>query len=493
MNKRECGNNAAVRPWSWWSIGVAVVLLHPFGLVPLDDGLVSVPISSAAAISAVLGALTVLVAAVLLHVDTRMHPTTIGAPLALVATFFAFQALPFAVMAGYGGRWAEPSFRWGLAAIGLGLAVIHARLRRGPVLNPLGEGAAIGLAAAVLRIGAGGLGLNPAVDVGSPADVAPLLAVAAGTALLANATVNEMQVGGRVRSWMLVTAGLLTFAHVVGAVQITATSTFGALLTGVASLLILTCAVETWKQTAGEQRQRIDALAQRAATAEAGLRRDREVVHEMTATVAGLVAAEDLLTRESGPARSQRQALEEMVHAELGRLSRILGDRTDRPQPLALDDVVGRLVVAQEALGHRIEWTPGGHAVVGRSDAVTEILNVLLTNARRYATTTTTVTTSARDGTIDIRVSDDGPGVSAALEPWIFHWGARHPESPGQGLGLPIARRLAHEQGGRLVLESEAGLDGGATFVLSLPAASRTPASRPVRQDHRIERMLVST
>ena len=65
---------------------------------------------------------------------------------------------------------------------------------------------------------------------------------------------------------------------------------------------------------------------------------------------------------------------------------------------------------------------------------------------------------------------DDGPGVPDDLRGSLFAWGARGPTSPGQGIGLQLAKRLMVEQAGNLTLESD-GRPGGATFVLSIPSS----------------------
>jgi len=68
-----------------------------------------------------------------------------------------------------------------------------------------------------------------------------------------------------------------------------------------------------------------------------------------------------------------------------------------------------------------------------------------------------------------ISVTDDGPGVPAALRESIFHpFFTTHPD--GSGLGLTTAREAAREMGGDLYLEST---EGGARFVVVLLAAPR--------------------
>ncbi len=63
---------------------------------------------------------------------------------------------------------------------------------------------------------------------------------------------------------------------------------------------------------------------------------------------------------------------------------------------------------------------------------------------------------------------DNGPGLPEEDREKIFkafHRG--HPEVPGSGLGLPIARRIIERHGGRIWVESEPG--AGATFIVAIP------------------------
>lgn len=69
---------------------------------------------------------------------------------------------------------------------------------------------------------------------------------------------------------------------------------------------------------------------------------------------------------------------------------------------------------------------------------------------------------------IAIRVSDDGPGVSAAVRKRIFDPGVSTKKG-GWGVGLSLARRIVQDvHGGKLELEPT---EKGATFVMLLPVA----------------------
>lgn len=128
----------------------------------------------------------------------------------------------------------------------------------------------------------------------------------------------------------------------------------------------------------------------------------------------------------------------------------------------------------------RIEWTGplaaqarplrisiDGEAGVARAAApvVREILEVLVGNAAQHGAGAVTVTLRDAVGFLAIDVSDEGPGLEAPTEAAF----ARRSESAtGHGIGLALARSLAHADGGRLTVS---GPGPGPTFTLLLPRA----------------------
>jgi len=82
---------------------------------------------------------------------------------------------------------------------------------------------------------------------------------------------------------------------------------------------------------------------------------------------------------------------------------------------------------------------------------------------------------AASERRVEIRVIDNGPGVSADVRKRIFEPGVTT-KSNGWGVGLSLARRIVEDvHGGRLQL---AQTERGATFVMSLPIADGAATTR---------------
>ena len=83
------------------------------------------------------------------------------------------------------------------------------------------------------------------------------------------------------------------------------------------------------------------------------------------------------------------------------------------------------------------------------------------------------VSTKQVDGQVEIRVSDNGPGIAAEIQDRIFEpFFTTKPTGKGNtGLGLSLAFDITTQgHGGTLAVESALG--EGATFVITLPMNS---------------------
>ena len=127
---------------------------------------------------------------------------------------------------------------------------------------------------------------------------------------------------------------------------------------------------------------------------------------------------------------------------------------------------------------------PGGLLVAAPHDLVLRALSPLLDNARRHASSLVTLRAVARGSVVEFHVEDDGPGLGGGDVEELFAPGHRGATSPGAGLGLPLARRVARSLGGDVHVVTGAG---GGHFVLTLPSAPAGPAggvgpARPARR-----------
>jgi signal transduction histidine kinase len=106
---------------------------------------------------------------------------------------------------------------------------------------------------------------------------------------------------------------------------------------------------------------------------------------------------------------------------------------------------------------------------------VRQVVFNLLSNALKFTPPGGQVGIDARavNGTVEVAVSDTGPGIEPADQELIFEeFGqARRAgdQQDGTGLGLPLARRFVELHGGRLWVESAAG--SGSTFRFVLPVS----------------------
>ncbi|MDE0775824.1 MAG: HAMP domain-containing sensor histidine kinase [Nocardioides sp.] len=104
---------------------------------------------------------------------------------------------------------------------------------------------------------------------------------------------------------------------------------------------------------------------------------------------------------------------------------------------------------------------------------VLRALTPLLHNALAVADNVTLTSEVSPDPAISLlHVSDDGPGIDAAVVGRLFQPGTTTRDGAGSGLGLSLARRVARSVGGDVALLHATG--AGTTFVVSLPACSAT-------------------
>ena len=150
-------------------------------------------------------------------------------------------------------------------------------------------------------------------------------------------------------------------------------------------------------------------------------------------------------------------------------------------EPVDLTALASRLVDQYRLTERQLTLTCDGTApalVQGDPDEYERLLRNLVDNAARHAAHRIQITVrDEEDGRVVLTVHDDGPGIppedaERVFERFVRLDDARSRDQGGAGLGLAIARDLAHRHGGTLAL---APRTLGACFRLSLP---RAPAGK---------------
>ena len=175
----------------------------------------------------------------------------------------------------------------------------------------------------------------------------------------------------------------------------------------------------------------------------------------------------------------------DVVAGETIRLERLVGDVLDLAKLNAhrftvhAEEVdIGVLVerahasFGEEARRREIDFQldedPEAPTIVTDGDRVLQVITNLLANAFRWTPDGGRVSlgSDTENGVVHIDVRDTGPGIQPDERERIFVPFISR-DNHGTGLGLPIARELAHALGGRIELESIVG--EGSRFRLVLP------------------------
>jgi signal transduction histidine kinase len=87
-----------------------------------------------------------------------------------------------------------------------------------------------------------------------------------------------------------------------------------------------------------------------------------------------------------------------------------------------------------------------------------------------------TIVARKGNGTVDIDIADDGPGIDSSVRERIFEAGFTT-KSSGWGVGLSLSQRIVEElHGGRISVRDRAR--GGAVFQIELPQAGTRKRKR---------------
>ncbi len=212
------------------------------------------------------------------------------------------------------------------------------------------------------------------------------------------------------------------------------------------------------------------------------------VAHELNNPLQAVMGYTELLLRDE-TRQSVRQDLEQ-VQADAGRAAAIvrnlvtfvrrsalertlvdLGEVTRSTLALKVFDLQKAQITVQEA------YTPDPVIVAGNREELRQAILNLVSNAEQAIaglgrSGVISVRTGSSDGCGFVEVSDNGPGVPAAMAGRIFEpFFTTRTVGQGTGLGLSIGLGIAQAHGGTLALVPT---DRGACFLLSVPLASET-------------------
>ncbi|MCU0969071.1 MAG: PAS domain-containing protein [Rubrivivax sp.] len=243
-----------------------------------------------------------------------------------------------------------------------------------------------------------------------------------------------------------------------------------------------------------DERKQAEALARERERVEIGRRTQTRflsrVSHELRTPLNGVLGFAQLIEMDPDTAERQRGWAQQVLVSgrqllalvdDLLDLSRVqAGELRVEPADVDLGAAVREgwtmVAPAADAAGLRCELALApGLRVRADPRRLRQILGNLMSNAVKYNRPGGRVTVSGLRlaHAVELRVSDTGPGLTAAQAARIFQPFERL-DAPkqgieGTGLGLALSRDLAQAMGGALAVESLPG--EGATFVLELPSA----------------------
>lgn len=212
------------------------------------------------------------------------------------------------------------------------------------------------------------------------------------------------------------------------------------------------------------------------------------VSHELRNHLTGVVGAIDLVTDDDSRLQPGevdellQLALQQAVEAEEVIEDLLIASRAERgvldavTEPVDLcpltETVIRRTSVESSDIVY--DFSDGPAWAMADPLRYKQIVRNLLTNAQRYGGDTIRVSIEEIKGVVSVAVADNGDGIHAADVSTLFqaHRGGQNSQgvSGSSGLGLWIARSLAHKMGGELVYERRSGQT---VFELTLPAARR--------------------
>jgi CheY-like chemotaxis protein len=185
----------------------------------------------------------------------------------------------------------------------------------------------------------------------------------------------------------------------------------------------------------------------------------------------------DFIARRAGEMNRLIQDLLDISSIDAGRL-RLEKSRQGVPRMLEEALAVWESLAAQKSLGINCECPSADELDLDCDpNRILQVLNNLVGNAIKFTEPggSIHVRVEPRANDVCFSVTDSGPGIPEADLPHIFDRFTRASTTArrGTGLGLSIAKGIVEAHGGRIWVESQAGV--GSTFYFTLPLIPSTP------------------
>jgi two-component system NtrC family sensor kinase len=212
------------------------------------------------------------------------------------------------------------------------------------------------------------------------------------------------------------------------------------------------------------------------------------VSHDLRSPLTAILGYVELIDR-AGPVTEQQREFIRRVQFSVNNITALINDLLDlgrieagfdaRKEIVPLGAIINYAIeglrsrLAEKDLNLATEIAPKLPTVLGNPVRLRQLMGNLIGNAIKYTAAhgKIIVRGHAEQDQIIIQIIDNGPGIPATDQPYIFdkfYRGSNIPmDTPGTGLGLAIVKSIVDNHQGRIWVDSVVGQ--GSTFTVVLP------------------------
>lgn len=215
------------------------------------------------------------------------------------------------------------------------------------------------------------------------------------------------------------------------------------------------------------------------------------VSHDLRSPLTAILGYVELIER-AGPVNEQQRDFIRRVHFNVNSITALINDLLDlgrieagldaRREAVPMTAMINYAVeslqsrIQDKGLQLALELDDDLPSVPGNPVHLQQVVSNLIGNAVKYTQNGGKIRVRAESQAeqIILQVSDNGPGIPPAEQPYVFdkfyRGGAVSSDTPGTGLGLAIVKSVVENHAGRVWVDSHAG--DGTTFTVVLPASA---------------------